>query len=164
MKFRKIDFLWAFVILAAVGIAAYKPNIQTVQTAIESESGNGIAFEYAPASGAIAKVWTLDTITNAENDTLTLNYILASPYSYSYQIKLANISGTRDIKFYLEQTNATGSTRWMKVDSAVTTGSTVNAYLMEGANTWGNKHRIIVDGTGTQVVSYHADGWLKKTN
>ena len=155
--------LWLLFILAIAGIAAtYNPDAKTIDVVTETESG--YVVDYAPTGMTIAKTWSLDTITNAENDTLLLNYILASPYQYSYQIKLANISGTRGIKFYLEQTNATGSTRWMAVDSAVTSGSTINAYLMEGANTWGNKHRIIVDGSGTQVVSYHVDGWLKKTN
>ncbi len=164
MKFRKIDFLFALAFLAFAGMAAYSPSIPMETIAVESETGNGLSYEYAPVTGVIAKPYTKDTITNAANDTLSLNYILASPYQYSYQIRLTNISGTRSIKFYLEQISATGSTRWMKVDSAITSGSTINDYLMKGANTWGNKHRIIVDGAGTQSTAYQVDAWLKKSN
>jgi len=120
--------------------------------------------EFAPVtSGAVLKSWSLDTITNAELDTLNLSEILASPYQYAYQIKLANISGTRNVKFYLDQTCAKG-TRYMTVDSAITSGTTVNYYLMKGANTWGYRHRIRVVGAGTQSTSYLVDGLLKKTN
>lgn len=165
MKYKS-SFIWAacFICLATAFFAFDKPytDFQT-RTTVYDESDN-ITTVFAPTSGAIIKSWTLDTITNAENDTLLLNEILASPYQYSYQVRMANISGTRSIKFYLEQTSATGSTRWMKVDSLTTSGAVINDYLMRGANTYGNKHRIIVDGTGTEVVSYKVDGWLKKTN
>ena len=153
---------WIGLLLAfAVGafVAFDKPYTSFETSVLE----DGVA-SFAPSSGAVVKSWTADTITNAESDTLTLGEVLASPYQYSYQIRLGNISGTRSIKFYLEQTSGTGSTRWMKVDSSVTSGSTINDYLMKGANTWGNKHRIVIIGAGTEVVTYKVDGWLKKTN
>lgn len=127
---------------------------------------NGVAYydQGAGNSGAIYKPWTKDTITNAGSDVLTLPNVLSSPYQYAFQIRMTNISGTRNVKFYLEQTAATGSTRWMKVDSAITSGSAINDYLMRGANTYGNKLRISVVGSGTQSTAYQVDGLLKKTN
>lgn len=159
-KFGQGAWIGLLLVFAVGAFVAFDKPYTDFQTSVVED---GVA-SFAPSSGAVVKSWTLDTITNAENDTLTLGEVLASPYQYSYQIRLANISGTRSIKFYLEQTSGTGSTRWMKVDSAVTSGSTINDYLMKNAETWGNKHRIIVDGTGTQSVSYKVDGWLKKTN
>jgi len=145
-------------------LAFDKPHTDFNTSMVVSDGAGNTSLGYAPSTGAVVKSWTLDTITNAEKDTLTLGEVLASPYQYSYQVRLANISGTRSIKFYLEQTSGTGSTRWMKVDSLTTSGAVINDYLMKGADTWGNKHRILVHGSGTEVVSYKVDGWLKKTN
>lgn len=153
-------------LVAFVGImAAFAFNRSEWRVA---EVEDGVEYlesaQAAASSGAVYKAWTKDTITNAANDTLTLGYILSSPYQYAFQIRMTNISGTRAVKFYLEQTAATGSTRYMKVDSAITSGTTVNDYLMKGQNVWGNKYRIIVDGSGTQSTAYQVDGLLKKTN
>ena len=165
---NKIQFLLAACLLAIAAVFTFSAFDRTpvpfedIYT-IEDESGN-VTTAAAPSSNAIVKSWVVDTITNAENDTLLLGEILASAYQYAYQIRMANISGTRSIKFYLEQTSATGSSRWMTVDSAITSGAVINNYLMRNANTWGNRHRIIIDGTGTQSISYKIDGWLKRTN
>lgn len=157
-------FLAAFILFAAA-ITAMSFNRSSTRVA---EVVDGVDYledaALAGESGAIPKPWRKDTITNANNDTLSLNYILASPYQYCYQIQLTNISGTRNIKFYLEETAATGSSRWMKVDSAITSGSTVNVYRMRGAQVYGNKQRVIVDGTGTQSTAYQVDAWLKRSN
>lgn len=163
--FSQGGFIGLLLVGAFMAFLAFEKPYTDFQTSVVSiDEAGDISTVFAPSTGAVAKSWTLDTITNAENDTLSLGEILASPYQYSYQVRLANVSGTRSIKFYLEQTSATGSTRWMKVDSLTTSGAVINDYLMKSAETWGNKHRIIVDGTGTQVVSYKVDGWLKKTN
>jgi len=165
---NKLQYILAvclFAIAAAFTFSAFDRTpvpFEDIYT-IEDEAGN-VSAAAAPSSNAIVKSWAVDTITNAENDTLSLGEVLASAYQYSYQVRLINLSGTRSIKFYLEQTSATGSSRWMTVDSAITSGAVINNYLMRDANTWGNRHRIIIDGTGTQSISYKVDGWLKRTN
>lgn len=151
----------SFAAVCALFVAMIAAFAFTPKTA-PAEIVDGV--EYYQSSGAVVKAFTKDTITNAANDTLNLNFILASPYQYAAQVRMTNISGTRNVKFYLQQTAATGSNRWMTVDSAITSGSTINDYLMRGANTWGNKYRIIVDGTGTQSTAYQVDAYFKKTN
>ena len=164
---NKISFalILGIIALAAIAFSSFDRTSVAFENAyiVEDEMGNSVT-QFAPSSGAIVKSWALDTITNAEKDTLILGELLVSPYQHSYQIRMANISGTRSIKFYLEQTSATASGRWMVVDSAITSGAAINNYLIRNANTFGNRHRIIVTGTGTQLVSYKVDGWLKKTN
>lgn len=151
-----------------MGIAAFsafdKPESTEFSPVVAYDETGAKDISYAGTSGAVLKSWAKDTITNAANDTLTFPGVLASPYQYCYQVRLTNISGTRSIKFYLEQVSASTSTRWMKVDSMVTSGSTINDYLMKGANTWGIKNRVIVDGAGTQSTAYQLDAIMKKTN
>jgi len=112
---------------------------------------------------AIYKTWALDTITNTEKDTLSLPAILESQYQYSIQARVLRISGTKNVKFVLDQTNATGSTVWMPVDSvsAASPDTLKTVFLMKGANVWGNKHRIRVVGTGTQSTSYQVTALYK---
>lgn len=125
------------------------------------ENGN-TTFLAAGAAKTLAKTYTLDTLTNAANDTLSVPWILESPYQYCYQFKVTNISGTTSIKVYLEQRNYTASTEWTKVDS-VSLAADPGSGIMKGANTWGLGHRLIVDGAGTQSTSYRASALLKPT-
>ena len=170
-----------FALLCAVLIAAFAFKNTNASRAdvvtIEDENGNAFAEDqygvqydasdpdfWAPA--AIYKTWTLDTITNTEKDTLALSSILESAYQYSIQARVLRISGTKNVKFVLDQTNATGSTVWMPIDSvsAASPDTLKTVFLMKGANVWGNKHRIRVVGTGTQSTSYQVTALYKRTN
>lgn len=105
-----------------------------------------------------------DTITNANNDTLIVAPTVASAHQYAFQVQTIRLSGTQNIKFVLEQQVAISGGRWMRVDSTTATGVTgTNYWLMKNANTWGQKYRIIADGTGTQSTAYQVDGLLKPT-
>lgn len=139
----------------------YAPDASGRHLATEDALGVNVAPPSKETT--VLKGWNKDTITNAANDTLTVPSVYPSAYQYCTQIRLTNISGTRSIKFYLEQVATPGSTRYMKVDSAITSGSTVNDYMMKGANLWGYKYRIIVDGSGTQSTAYQVDWLAKKT-
>jgi len=159
---NKFLFFFGALALLMTGLFAFDGG----ESARPVEVFDGVEYfsDQTPAgSGAIYWPQPERTITNAGKDTLTLPYILASPYQYCFQIAMSNTSGTRNVKFYLEQTAATGSTRYMKVDSAITTGS-VPSYMMRGTNVYGNKFRVLAIGAGTQVTKYRIDGLLKKTN
>jgi len=155
---------WGFALLVAViGIAfaftkTAAPKMETVYMVDES----GVESTTALPSSTVMKAFRRDTIINALNDTLPFTPILASAYQYCFQIAMTNISGTRNVRIYLEQTAVTGSNRFMKVDSAITTLGVPN-YMMRGQNVWGNRYRIIVDGTGTQSTAYQIDAIVKRT-
>lgn len=165
MKYKFLFLASAlFLGVTAIFSAFDKPEATRFDQVAQYGEDGSLTHAFAPSYGVVTKAWAKDTITNAANDTLNLPGVLASPYQYGYQVRITNISGTRNVKFYLEQVSHATSTRWMKVDSMVTSGSTVNDYHMKAANTYGIKHRVIVDGTGTQSTAYQLEALLKKTN
>lgn len=156
-----------FALLCAVLIAAFAFK-NTSRSAVVTEDENGVQhFDADPAFWApvaLYKTWTLDTLTNAETITLSLSSILESAYQYSVQAYVpASISGTKSIKFVVDQTNATGSTVWMPVDSVTATGAGT-VFLIKNANVWGNKHRIRCVGSGTQSTPFQVTALYKRTN
>lgn len=115
-----------------------------------------------PPARLLVKTWALDTITNAANDTLTLPWTLQSRYTGSLQITRTNISGTTNIAVSIQAsvTSSSGTdATWVTV--ATTSATTATAELLTLAETYGQRYRIIVDGTGTQSSSYRLS-WLSK--
>ena len=115
-------------------------------------------------ANSVPQVFGLDTITNTGTETKSISATFASAYQYVAQIQTTRISGTPSIKFYLEQTAATGSTRWAKVDSVsvVSHTGTMN-WTMAKPYIYGNKLRITAVGSGTQSVSFRIDFLAKPT-
>ena len=149
-------------VCAALFSAANAPTNMEYGAEYVDEAGNVMVTAEPMATKSLYKTYTLDTLANAANDTLAVPWILESQYQYCFQFKVTNISGTSAIKAYLEQTNYTGSTEWTKVDS-VTLAADPGSGIMKGANVWGNKYRLIMDGSGTQSTSYRASALLKPT-
>lgn len=110
----------------------------------------------------LAKTWNLDTIANAANDTLDAPWSIQSRYTGALQITRTNISGTTNIAVSI-QTSVTNSlstdVTWVTV--ATTAATTATAELLTLPEIYGQRIRIIVDGTGTQSSSYRLS-WLGK--
>lgn len=145
--------------LVTAFVAFDKPTASIMTTTDEI---GVVTTTYAP-SGTFTKAYPSGSIVNAENDTITIPETLASAYQYSYQIRVTPVSGTKDIEARLEQIGAIGSTRWMPVDSVTFSGTGIINLVLKNANTWGVKHRLILDGTGTQSQTYNVDATLKMT-
>ena len=105
---------------------------------------------------------TLDTITNTESDTINLGVNLLSNYAYNYIISRTQLSGTANTTVKLQESNELTGSVWYDVATASGTGATVG--IIQGANTYGVRHRILITGTGTQSLSYKLTARLKKTN
>lgn len=162
MKLKyNIVALAIFVVLCASFMAAFNsPDRMGAGYEYIDENGNVTTVIEPMAEKSLYKTYTLDTLANAANDTLAVPWTLSSQYQYCFQFKITNISGTSAIKAYLEQTNYAGSTEWTKVDS-VTLAADPGSGIMKGANVWGNKYRLVVDGSGTQSTSYRASALIK---
>lgn len=108
--------------------------------------------------------FTLDTITNAANDTLTLPAAdVQSNYEWAYFITRTSISGTANIAVSVQASGVrSGSTDWTQV--GVTSATTATNEIISGTSFHGRRHRIIVDGTGTQSTSYKITAVLKLKN
>lgn len=108
--------------------------------------------------------FTLDTISNAANDTLSLPATdVQSNYEWSYFITRTSISGTANIAVAIQASGVrSGSTDWTQV--GVTSATTATNEIVSGTSFYGRRHRIIVDGTGTQSTSYKITAVLKLKN
>ena len=94
---------------------------------------------YAPSGVSIYR-FTRDSISNTANDTTVIPGIFASNYTYRIAIQLANGTGTRALKIYLDdynggQSNNAGiyATGWTVRDS-IASSVTNHEYAFIGAN------------------------------
>lgn len=107
--------------------------------------------------------WTADTITNAEKDTLSVPVNLLSNYQVQIQAVRTSLSGTHNVKLYLDESNLlSGTTDWRVIDSTSTTTATIGAIRQE--TTYGIRYRVRVSGTGTQSSRYAMNIVAKPVN
>lgn len=123
----------------------------------------GVENVYATSKTA-TYTWTLDTLTNAANDTLTLPFgNVLSNYEWAYFVTRTNISGTTNLAVSVQASGVkTGDTDWTQV--GVTSATTATNEIVSGTSFHGLRHRVIVDGTGTQSSSYRITAVLKLKN
>lgn len=128
---------------------------------VELENGKAFIDLQTSVKPYYHKEYTLDTITNAANDTLMLPVTLYSPFEGVFQVVRTSISGTANIALKIEQSNAvSGNTDWVSVSTGSGTGATTEALQLTSMN--GLRYRIILDGTGTQSTSYRVHVTLKR--
>ena len=152
--------------LFAVGSAFDSPN---AQGAAQSED------DYAVVGGNVQYNFRLDTITNTEKDMIPLgkpnvNNIVANPvnfmslYTYDISIVRASLSGTHNVKVYLDKSNTSSgtSTDWFTIDSTSTT--TATTAMLRSTDATGAKYRLRINGTGTQSSTYQIWTLWKKKN
>lgn len=160
-NFSKMKLKYLFITLlafAGLGLASW---------AGDNELTDAKAEYMAPAApgGYYSYSFTLDTITDAELDTLTMPVNLLSDWVYNYRLIRTNISGTSKITAYLQASSSTsGNTDWITIDSIGASNSGAVPARMVGDHTYGVRHRIILDGGGTHSTSYNLDVWLKRRN
>ncbi len=133
-------------------------------------------FFFAPSGSFYERLYTLDTITNAANDTLYLPSNmrpLFSDFQMAVNILRTNISGTTNLAVKVEETNwpFSGTTAptngWVATlnsagTAAATAATTATTEQLLIPHAYGINFRVIVDGTGTQVSSYRLRWTLKK--
>lgn len=170
MKNLNFNKIWGGAVLFAfaclfVAFAFDRPASQTY--VFEDENGAVSEFSYLPPK-SYQKTFTHDTLTNTEKDTLVIPWILASPYQYSIQFKVAKISGNanNNFKAVLDQANTTGSTLWMAIDSFTRTGadSLRRDWLIKGTHTYGARLRLRLIGAGTSSTQYDVSVNIKPPN
>lgn len=153
------NYIFGACLLFLVGLLFFagKPDYIADADAVEIES----AEAFAP-SKMLPYTWALDTIANAANDTLTVPWVLQSRYTGALQITRTNISGTTNLSVVIQTSVAPASSSddtWVTVATSSGTGAT--AELLTMSETYGQRYRVIVDGTGTQSSSYQLS-WLSK--
>ena len=93
-----------------------------------------------------------DTITNATNDTVTIPVNLLTDRNWAWSIQATNISGTTAIIAIVQESSYLGTTAsatdWDEIGRD--TFSATGTDWIRGDHTTGFKHRLILDGSGTQ--------------
>lgn len=102
-----------------------------------------------------------DTITNAENDTITLSSRLFSKWTYNWTLNVTNLSGTTNVIVKVEESNSYSGNDWYPVGTPDTASGT-ELLRVYGDVVYGRRQRIIIDGTGTHSSTYTATGTYKR--
>lgn len=160
---KKLLFFITSAVLTVIVCAAML-SFKAERPTAETHAGNTSKIEAIAPNAApqfFTKKWSLDTIANAANDTLALGSNILSNYEWSYHITRTSISGTANIAVTVQASGlTTGNDDWVTV--ATTSATTATNEILSGVSFYGVRHRLIVDGTGTQSTSYKITGVLKK--
>ncbi len=175
-----------FVGLASTFAFNFASNPDPVEaSAAPTETENVGTAEYSATETMLAKSpgdyakfdYRKDTITNAAKDTLfvgnrtsTAWNTVASPtnflslYTYDIAIVRASLSGTHNVKVYLDKScTASGtSTDWQLIDS--TSATTATTATIRGTDATGARYRLRISGTGTQSSTYQIWSIWKRKN
>jgi len=122
--------------------------------------------ELVAASPVYEYTFTADTITDAENDTLTVSPYLISNWKYNWTARVNQESGTKSVIFILEESNERTGDSWYEVerDTASGSGETITRLFGSGLSgrVAGVRQRVVLDGSGTQSSTYTVKVTLKK--
>lgn len=133
-------------------------------TAFKAEDSQATALATPAPPRLFTYEFPLDTISNAANDTLLLPATdVQSNYEWAYFVTRTSISGTANIAVSVQASGLrSGNIDWTQV--GITSATTATNEIVSGTSFHGRRHRIIVDGTGTQSTSYRITAVLKLKN
>jgi len=120
---------------------------------------NSELYNTPPAvSNYYAREFTADTITNAENDTISIPAQFLDAWVPNAFLETTQLSGTQAINLIIQESSkTTGTTNWVSVDTIALSGSAdADRLSYPAAPYWvrGLRMRIIIDGSGTQSTRY----------
>lgn len=109
-------------------------------------------------SNYYTREFTADTITNAENDTISIPAQFLDAWVPNVFLETTQLSGTQAINLIIqENSKLTGTTGWVSVDTVALSGSSdADRLSYPAAPYWvrGLRMRVIIDGSGTQSTRY----------
>lgn len=157
--------------------AAYTAGVEADATEAAAEATTPEAV-YDKSVGDYATFdYRKDTITNAAKDTLfvgnrassawntvTTPASFLSLYTYDISIVRASLSGTHNVKVYLDKSDMRSgtSTDWQVIDS--TSATTATNATIRGTDATAARYRLRISGTGTQSSTYQIWSIWKKKN
>jgi hypothetical protein len=136
---KNLEFpTWAWIVLSFLLIVA------SVTMSTETQSSPVGATFFRPTS-------ITGQIINTQADTIEVPQTLQSKWTYTVEAQTSAVSGVRNLKIYLDETNVqAGNKGWLVVDSMAVTG---RAARMKG-EVYGIRQRLRVVGVGTQNTKY----------
>lgn len=128
-------------------------------------SEQGVDSQEAQAQTVYRTSWA-DTITNAANDTIVVSASFANLWTYNYVLDATQASGTTAIIAILQESNYAAGGSWYEVGRDTLAGTSqgrINTVDI-ATHILGQKHRVILDGSGTQVSPYALTLVAKRAN
>jgi hypothetical protein len=119
----------------------------------------------------IESTWNIDTLTDAENDTLEFSKYLDYPSDLVLTLHNFELSGTATALYTVQQSATKNSTvNWVTTDTLSTATANTTARLLLTNDPhystekplWGYRVRIICDGTGTGVHRYNINAIARR--
>lgn len=119
----------------------------------------------------IESTWSIDTLTNSENDTLEFSKYLDYPAELTISLHNFELSGTATALYVVEQSATKNSTvNWIRTDTIATSTATGTAVLnltnrpqlTSDNRLWGYRVRILGINTGTGVHRYNINAIARK--
>lgn len=153
------NYIFYSALLLLVGFMSFNWKSAAEKRGLEY-TGQGAEVYEDFAGGVTRYTFTADTITDTENDTLTLPYNVFSSYSSLYQFTRTNLSGTTDVTVTVEQSALVSGSDWVVVATSSGSGATNEGLVINP--TAGLRYRVILDGDGTQSTRYTCEAVLKK--
>jgi len=169
-------YIFGALFACLIAAIAYKPvtKIEKPEMMYEADA-LGETF-FAPSGSFYERLYALDTITNAANDTLYLPSNmrpLFSDFQMALNVTRTNISGTTSLAVKVEETNypyvstTPPTAGWSATlnsanAAAATVATTATTEQLMIRNAYGINFRVIIDGAGTQSSSYRIRWTLKK--
>lgn len=141
--------IFAFLlIVACFGVALIGDTPTATAEEVGADMAAARAYYYPSAYTS-----TSDTITNAENDTLTVSANLVSPWGVKLVAVVANLSGTTAMNIIVQGSlDLTTSKTWYPIDTVAVAGA--GTYTWEDSYVPEVAHRFIIDGSGAQSSTY----------
>lgn len=129
--------------------------------AIAATSATTTRYSTAPEKAQIL-TWSLDTIADAANDTLTMGLQTSNWYGL-LQLDGKQLSGTQGIAVIVQHSAfaSPDSDQWAESTRDTLNGS-LEQLVIDLGRLEASNYRIIMDGYGTQSTEYEASLVLKK--
>lgn len=111
-------------------------------------------------------LYAVDTITNAEADTLTWSRAFTPAHNVSCHCEYTELSGTSDVDQILEGSQDNG-TQWFVIDTDTLVNGIAAAELLQfAAYTTNNatRYRVRLAGAGTQSLQYRCSLAVRRIN
>jgi ABC-type glycerol-3-phosphate transport system substrate-binding protein len=101
-----------------------------------------------------------DTITDAENDTITIPTRLVSKWTSLYHVTTTSLSGTVGLSNIVQEAASYNASDWVQVDSINHTAA--GTKRLDNEIVYGPRQRLVIDGDGTQSTRYTVYFFAKK--
>jgi len=157
-----------FLMFLAGAIVLMLLSLSRSERAISLAASGSPIYEATWTNGTSGTSGT-DTLANTENDTLTMPENLISNWQYNYVLTSTQVSGTKNVIMILQENAVRSGGTWYELERDTATGASTTVHRLHGSANpdglgWvkGVQQRIILDGSGTQAVTYQLKAILKK--